>query len=161
MSSSRGLKKDTAVRTASWPRFNMTVHQKFRNIAFQCPFTNAYEKLSLCHWIMKNMDKPYDWPSRVGIVWGRRHGRIFPINIQYQFRWTQRANRKKFINVKRNFKQKSSARSYFRLKNNSYGLMDETGKSSPTWKWTFDTHIFIKFIDVGKQILIYMIYRTL
>ena len=26
---------------ANWPRLNMTVHQKFRNIAFHCPFTNA------------------------------------------------------------------------------------------------------------------------
>ena len=37
----------------------------------------------------------------------------------------------------------------------------ETGKGSPTWKWIFETHIFIKFIDVGKQILTYMIYLTL
>ena len=37
-------KTDTAVRTANWPRLNMTDHQKFRNIAFQCPFTNVYEK---------------------------------------------------------------------------------------------------------------------
>ena len=33
----------TAVRTANWPRLNMTVHEKFRNIAFHCPFTNAQE----------------------------------------------------------------------------------------------------------------------
>ena len=28
---------DTAVRTANWLRLNMTVHQKFRNMAFHCP----------------------------------------------------------------------------------------------------------------------------
>ena len=41
-------KTDTAVRTANWPRLNMTVHEKFRNIAFHCPFTNAQEKRRLC-----------------------------------------------------------------------------------------------------------------
>ena len=40
--------RKTAVRTANWPRLNMTVHEKFRNIAFHCPFTNAQEKRRLC-----------------------------------------------------------------------------------------------------------------
>ena len=34
-------KTDTAVRTADWLRLNTTVHQKFGNIAFHSPFTNA------------------------------------------------------------------------------------------------------------------------
>ena len=34
-------KGDTAVQTANWFRFNITVHQIFRNIAFHCPFTNV------------------------------------------------------------------------------------------------------------------------
>ena len=66
----------------NWPRLNMSIHQKFRNTAFHWPFTNALEKWSLCHRILKNMDKPYDLPSKVGTVWSQHHGR-FPINIQY------------------------------------------------------------------------------
>ena len=41
MSSSRAPKSDTAVRTVDWLRLNTTVHQKFGNIAFHCPFSNA------------------------------------------------------------------------------------------------------------------------
>ena len=29
--------------------------RKLRNIAFHCPLTNAEEKWSLCHWMLKNM----------------------------------------------------------------------------------------------------------
>ena len=75
------------IRTANCLRLNVTVHQKFRNVAFHRPFKNASEKWSLCHWFLKNMDKPYDSPSKVGTVWSRHcicHGRLFAINIQYQ-----------------------------------------------------------------------------
>ena len=35
--------------------------------------------------MLKNMDKPYDSPSKVVTLdlWTRYHGRLFPINIQY------------------------------------------------------------------------------
>ena len=46
-------KTDTAVRTANWFRLNMILRQKFRNIAFHYPFTNAKEKWSLCHWFWR------------------------------------------------------------------------------------------------------------
>ena len=34
-------KTDTAVRTANWHWLNTKVQQKYGNIAFHCPFTNA------------------------------------------------------------------------------------------------------------------------
>ena len=36
-----GCKTDTAVRRVNWLRLITTVHQKFGDKAFHCPFTNA------------------------------------------------------------------------------------------------------------------------
>ena len=64
-------KTDTAIRTANWPRLNMTNHKK---LSVPLSFHKRLRK-------MKTL--PYDSPSKVSTVWGRHHGRLFAINIQY------------------------------------------------------------------------------
>ena len=42
---------------------------------------------------------------------------------------------------------------HFQLEKRFYGLKDETGKISPTWRRLYETHIFAKFLDFGQKIL--------
>ena len=39
--------------------------------------------LRTAYWPRLKHDKPHDSPSKVGTVWSRHHGSLFPINIQY------------------------------------------------------------------------------
>ena len=50
------------------------------------------------------MDKPYDSPSKIGTVWIRHHGRLFPINIQYPH-FFQSCNRRSTIDIRRSPRQ--------------------------------------------------------
>ena len=51
-------------------------NRKFRNIALNCSFRNAPKKWSLCNWMLKNMDKPYNPPSKVVTKWRRHHWQL-------------------------------------------------------------------------------------
>ena len=57
--------------------------------------------------------------------------------------------------------QNSRGRLFFQPKNNFYEHLDKTGKSMPTWKRIYETHIFTKFTDFGKRILVEIIYVML
>ena len=83
MSSSRCAKLILPYERPTGPGLTHDRSPEIRNITFHCPFTNAWEKWSLCHWILKNVDKPYDSPSKVSTVWSGHHKKLFPVNIQY------------------------------------------------------------------------------
>ena len=69
------------LKTCNCPLLYITSHKKFRNIALNCSFRNAQDKWSLCNWILKNMDKPCNPPSKVFTKWSLHHW-LFTINIQ-------------------------------------------------------------------------------
>ena len=60
-----------------WTSYSLALyiasHKKFRNIALNCSFRNAQEKWSICNWMLKNMYKPDNPPSKVFIKWSRHH----------------------------------------------------------------------------------------
>ena len=60
-------------------RLNIASHKKFRNIALNCSFRNAQEKWSICNWMLKNMYKPDNSPSKVFIKWSRHHWLAYKI----------------------------------------------------------------------------------
>ena len=67
------------LKTCNCPLLYTTSHKKFRNIALNCSFRNAQEKWSICNWMLKNMYKPDNSPSKVFIKWSRHHWLAYKI----------------------------------------------------------------------------------
>ena len=96
------LRVTKTIRTANCLRLNVTVNQKFRNVAFHCPFKNASEKSSLCHWFLKNMDKPYYSPSKLGTVYVMEDYFLLIFNTNISF---SSCNRRSTIDIRHSPRQ--------------------------------------------------------
>ena len=62
-------------------RLYIASHKKFTNTALNSSFRKAQDKWSLCNRMLKNMDKPYNPPSKVFTKWSRHHW-LFTIKMQ-------------------------------------------------------------------------------